>query len=68
MRLFIKTLTGKTITLNDVTPNDYIEDIKEGEKKKILFNEINLIFSFHQKSFQFCKSMLKTYKTKKVKY
>ena len=40
MQIFIKTLTGKTITL-DVEPNDTIESVKKKFKIKKVFHPIN---------------------------
>ena len=40
MQIFVKTLTGKTITL-DVEPSDTIENVKQKSKIKKVYHQIN---------------------------
>ena len=50
MQIFVKTLTGKTITL-DVEPSDSIENVKAKIQVRIdlnILNEINLDIKFVQ--------------------
>ena len=45
---FVKTLTGKTITL-DVEPNDTIQNVKANQDKEgMIYNEITCNINYHQ--------------------